>query len=90
MWGYCLFVQGLTRASIQIDDLLHTFFIAFRFPGAEADRLTAMSFLVHGFTRCNEEYVAPEAEVIVIQNEISFLASGDDDDNEHTGEEDLF
>ena len=70
--------------------MLHTFFNAYRFPGAETNRLTAMRFLVHGFTRCNEEYVAPEAEVIVIQNEISFLASGDDDDNEHTGEEDLF
>lgn len=63
--------------------------MAFRFPGAEADRLTAMRFLVHGFTRCNEEYIAPEAEVIVVENENSFLATNNDD-NEHTGEEDLF
>lgn len=36
-------------------------------------------------------YSAPSAEEIIIENEVAFLASGgNDDDNEHTGEEDLF
>ena len=33
------------------------------------------------------EYSAPEAEIIDMENEASFLYSGD---NEHTGEDDLF
>lgn len=33
------------------------------------------------------EYSAPEAEIIDVENEASFLYSGD---NEHTGEDDLF
>jgi hypothetical protein len=33
------------------------------------------------------EYGAPQAKVIDMENEVSFLYSGD---NEHTGEEDLF
>lgn len=32
-------------------------------------------------------YGAPEAEIIYVDNEASFLYSGD---NEHTGEDDLF
>ena len=66
------------------------FLIAFRFLGAETDKVTTMSILVKEFTLHRDDYFAPEAEVIVIKNDRSFLVSGDDDDNEHTGEEDLF
>ena len=50
--------------------------------------MTTMRFAVKELHR--DSYIAPETEVIIIKNECSFLASGDNDDNEHTGEEDLF
>ena len=40
--------------------------------------------------RLREEYRTPEAEILFIMNEIPFLLSDDDGDNEHTEEEDLF
>ena len=41
-----------------------------------------------GKAPCNHpEYSAPEVEIIFVDNEASFLYSGD---NEHTGEDDLF
>ena len=49
-----------------------------------------MSILVQEFTLHKEDYLSPEAEVFIIKNERSYLDSGDDDDNEHTEEEDLF
>jgi hypothetical protein len=55
-----------------------------------SQRLTTMRILVHGITQRDDKYIAPEAEVIILRNEISFLASGNNDDNEHTEEEDLF
>ena len=49
-----------------------------------------MRILAKDYKQHWNEYLAPEAEVIIIKNEQSFLVSGDDDDNEHTEEEDLF
>ena len=49
-----------------------------------------MSILVKDRMLHLDEYLAPEADIIIIKNEGAFLISGNDDDNEHTEEEDLF
>ena len=42
-------------------------------------------------SRLPQEYEAPEAELLLIRNEQSFLQSGDHNgDHEHTEEEELF
>lgn len=42
-------------------------------------------------SRLHQEYETPEAEIILIRNERSFLQSDDHNgDHEHTDEEDLF
>ena len=66
------------------------FLYCFPVSWSRTDRVSTMRILAKDYKQHWNEYLAPEAEVIIIKNEQSFLVSGDDDDNEHTEEEDLF
>ena len=80
---YCLLVHRLTRASYQIDEQLHTFFL----PTTAASGLLRQQTYFQ--TMKIEKYMAPEAEVLEIAGEQGFAGSEGGDNGDSGGGEDI-
>ena len=61
--GYCLFAFGQSRASVQINELLHTFFVCFAHRSKGEGHVMMMN---NTDMHKEEAYVSPEMEVLQV------------------------